>query len=360
MAEWVHRGTGVKYDSRYFNDPEYRAGQDLLIRDWLHKSFPRYFPVDNKMKANYNIGIGQAYIIISSMFGAEIRYFDNYNPDVESPLYNIKTLKEVQVPDIENTWPMSLYLEQYDKLAAKYGKGAVSLLGFINEVTYPNYGTFVEAWSHSPLTIAYKLRGDQIFVDMAENPKAVTHLLNVIVLTIKKLWELLAEIEKVKINLTYIPSCLSSIVGPKVFGQWDVPAIEKLMVAYSNKGGIHSCGSSTGVLGELAKLPELVVLELGEGTDMVAARKLWPKAGLRYILDTYKMLNDSPEIVKQTVTKVIDDAGNGPLTIQLPVEWGTSKEILDVVYDVVLEHNKKTHGAETVNIKIANMGIHTR
>lgn len=362
MAEWVHRGTGVKYDTRYFNHPEYRATQDLIIRDWLHVNFPKYFTLDNKMKAEFNIGIGQVYIIICSLFGAEIRYFDNYNPDVASlPLRDVEDLQEVQVPEIENSRLISLYLEQYNDLATKYGKHSVSLLGFVNKIDYPNYGTFVEAWSHSPLTIAYKLRGDQIFIDMIDSSDSVKHLLEVIVMTIEKLWKLLAKIEEVgEINLTYIPCCTSSVVGPRVFGQWDIPIMKKLMSKYSDKGGVHSCGPSTKVLDELAKLSELVVLELGEGTDMVAARKLWPKAELRYILDTYKMLNDSKEAVKQKVVKAIEDAGCGLLTIQLSVEWGTPAEMLDVVYETVLEHNKKEHGIEVVNMRIANMGIHTR
>lgn len=361
MAEWVHRGTGVKYDSKYFNDPEYRATQDLIIRNWLHENFPRYFTRDNRMKTDFNIGIGQVYIILSGLFGTEIRYFENGNPDVGlSPLCDVKKLEKVEVPDIENTWPVNFYLEQYDKLATRYGKKSVSLFGFVNEVNYPNYGTFIEAWSHSPLTIAYKLRGDQVFIDMVDSPKSVEHLLNVIVATIEKLWELLAKIQGVNINLAYIPCCTSSIIGPRVFGQWDVPAMKKLMMAYGDKGGVHSCGSSTKVLEELVKLPELVVLELGEGTDMTAARKLWPNAVLRYILDTYQMINGSKKVVVQKVKKVIDDAGSGPLVIQLPVEWGTPKDILDGVYDAVLEHNKNDHGAEAVNIQIANMGIHTR
>jgi len=104
----------------------------------------------------------------------------------------------------------------------------------------------------------------------------------------------------------------------------------------------------------------LVVLELGEGTDMVRARKLWPKSLLRYILDTYELINSEKDIVEQKVKKVIKDAGTGPLTIQLPVEWGTPKEILDVVYSTILEHNEKEQGVPTVEIQITNMGIHTR
>jgi uroporphyrinogen-III decarboxylase len=360
MAEWVHRGSGVRYDSRYFNDPEYRAVQNLKIQKWLHKTFPRLFDLPaEKEPSTFNIGVGETFITIPSLFGAEIRYFENYNPDVGNPpLAHISSLKDVKVPDVENTWPMNIYLEQYDKLAAKYGKERVNLLRYVNKVTYPNYGTFIEGWSHSPLTIAYKLRGDKLFVDMVENENFVKHLISVIILTIQKLLSLLAKLKCVEINLMYIPCCIASVVGPKVFTEWDIPAMVQLMKSYSENGGIHSCGPSANILNELSKLPELIVLELGEGTDMAKARRLWPKSLLRYILDTYELIN-SPEMVGKKVKKVIKEAGTGPLTIQLPVEWGTPKEVLDIVYDTVFEHNEKEHGVASANVQIFNMGIHT-
>jgi len=361
MAEWVHRATGVKYDKKYWNDPEYRGQQEMSIQKWLVEAFPEYFSEIKDLDFPiYNIGIGQAYIIICALFGGEIRYFDNYNPDIASPpLKDVNDLN-IKVPDIENTWPIDLYLEQYSKLVKKYGEERVNFLPFVGEVKIPRYGKFIQGWVHSPLTTAYKLRGEQIFMDMIENPALAYQIIEAVVETERRLLDLVARVEGATIDLVYIPACVSSWISPKIFREWDIPAMKKLIVNYNAKGGVHCCGPSTHVLDELRKLPELVVLELGEGTDMTKARRVWPKALIRYILDTYQLIRSSAQGIEKKVIKVIQEADAGPLTIQLPVEWGTSPEILKSVYKIVRNHNKVKHGTDKVQIDIQNMGIHTR
>jgi hypothetical protein len=90
----------------------------------------------------------------------------------------------------------------------------------------------------------------------------------------------------------------------------------------------------------LARIPRLVELELGEGTDMVRARSLWPDASLIYIPDSPRLPWRSVDEIKADIGKVIEEASSGPLTIQHIYEVGLGLEKFHAVYDVVREHNR--------------------
>lgn len=131
--EFIHEQTGVAFNERYFNDPEYRHEHDKLVNQHLSVYFNQHWPEFASNYAHepgYVIGVGAAYVIVAALFGSQIRYLDNFHPDsTPDPLAWVREPAQLQAPPVESTWPLSQYLDQYAALVRKYGKNESACRG---------------------------------------------------------------------------------------------------------------------------------------------------------------------------------------------------------------------------------------
>lgn len=350
---WVSQAMGARFSERYFMDPEYRLEENARIADWLAEfdqelaarfCYPgvKWYPIgisgiggvfDNPQAHIVDIGIPQTFILITAMMGGEIVYFDGDNPDVKGyPLADIESPDEIQIPDLEEAWPVGVFLRQYEAMVEKYGREKVHLFAPI-EKGWPLW------YLHSPLSVAYRLRGDRLFVDMVEQPALANRILDVALDIGLRLFEIYEEKLRTKILVPPIASCIATLISPRVYEQFEIPRLRKLIDRFG-KAKIHSCGPSSHVLHLLGRLPNLVEVELGARTDMALARKLWPEVNLVYLLDTPKFVHQTSDEVRLEVSTVIHEASGGPLVIEWPAETGTPLDTVGAIYETVSEYNQ--------------------
>jgi Uroporphyrinogen decarboxylase (URO-D) len=342
---WVHTATGVRFDERYFMDPEYRQSENRRIGEWLddfNQSLRRRFlrhdvdwePIgisgidgmyDPRGLSAITVGLPQPFVVVTAMFGGRIEYFDGDNPDSSGyPLAGIESVSEIAIPDFENTWPVSEWLRQYDELVAKYGKSNVEL-------------QFL--YLHSPLTIAYRLRGEQLFLDMVDSPELAERIIDAAHATALGIYQLYERrVGKPKPTLP-IATCIASLVSSSVFRRWELPWLRRLMDQYPS-ALIHTCGPSSHVLEPLAELTGVVTMEVGAGTDIARTRELFPDATINYVIDTPKFVHHTATQVTDEIRAVVAQNGRGPLSIIWPAETGTPIETIEAIYVVISEHNR--------------------
>ena len=346
---WVHTAMGVKFNERYFMDPEYRQVENRQVADWigtfntmLQTRFARYDvdwePVgisgiagmyDPDGLEKLTVGLPQPFPVVTAMFGGEIVYFDNDNPDSKGePLAGISSASEVHIPDFATTFPVSVYLQQYEDLVARFGKDKVDL-------------SFL--YLHSPLTIAYRLRGEQLFFDMVDDPELATAILEVAHATSLGVYEMYERIGDRPERLLPIATCIASLISPDVYRKWEIPWLRRQIERHP-KALVHSCGPSSHILDLLAELPGIDFMEVGAGTDIARTRVLFPKATINYVVDTPKFRNHTPVQVDAEICQVIRDNEGGPLTIIWPAETGTPIETIEAIYAAVSDYNQ--HGSE--------------
>ena len=346
--EYLHRVTGVRYDERFFGDPEYRSQQNEKLAEASAALVPPDFraglPPGFWSTDTLAIGVGQSFLLIAGLFGSRFQYEDNYFPNATSrPLedWSLDQIACLEPPDVANTWPLSEYLAQYDDLVARYGIDRVALPGFVSKLDTFHAGQFLAGVCHSPITQALRLRGQQLFYDMVDAPGIAKHLLDVVVETECRCMDLMARRIGARPGMVYQLCCSAALLSRDVFEAWELPAMLGLFEQYGVKNRIHSCGISSQLLHGLALIPELLELELGEGTDMVAARQLWPEACLVYCIDSPTLPTRTVASIQAGIRKVIAAAGSGPLTIQVVYEEGLQLDQFHAVYDVVREHNAR-------------------
>ena len=226
---WVHTAMDVKFNERYFMDPEYRQVENRQVAAWLgtfntmlQTRFAR-FDVDwepvgiSGVAGMYDpdglekltVGLPQPFPVVTAMFGGEIVYFDNDNPDSKGePLAGIGSASEVHIPDFATTFPVSVYVQQYEALAARFGKDKVDL-------------SFL--YLHSPLTIAYRLRGEQLFLDMVDDPELATAILEAAHATSLGVYEMYERIGGRPERVLPIATCIASLISPDVYRRWEIP-----------------------------------------------------------------------------------------------------------------------------------------
>lgn len=339
--EFIHEQTGVAFSERYFNDPEYRREQDKVIHQRLFAYFSQHWPEhapDYAREPGYVVGVGAAYVIVAALFGSQIRYFDNFHPDsTPDPLAWVKEPDQLRVPDVETTWPLRQYLEQYAVLVRKHGKGQVSLPGFAGGgVLFPEYSGLS---MHSPLTTAYKLRGAQLFLDMVERPDLAHRLFEVVRDTYCRIFDLLIPLLGLKTDVIFFGACSSSWISERIWRRWEMPFIMEIAARYGARPIVHSCGRSTHILQPLSELPRLLELHLGDETDLALARRLAPEVGIYVVPDSVGWARNPPEQTRAAVWAMMEAAASGPLAFQFVMEARLSPATIRAVLDAVSEYN---------------------
>jgi hypothetical protein len=341
--EFIHELTGVRFTERYFNDPEYRHQQDIIINQALFSYFSQYwqeYAPGYATEPNYLVGVGQAFVILAALFGSQVRYYDDFHPDcTPNPLAWVTDTDQLRVPDIANTWPMSQYLDQFADLVAKYGRDRVTFLGFEAQAIFTT--ALRGLGMHSPLTTAYKLRGEQLFLDMVDRPELTQRLFAVIRDTYCQICDLLIEIAGHKHDVIFFGACFSSLVSEPVWRAWEMPAIVEIAERYNARILLHSCGRSTHILKPLSELPYLLELHLGDVTDLAEARRLMPEIGFYIVPDSVGWARNPVEQTCRSVEAMMTAAASGPLAFQFVMEKGLSPQTIQAVVETVQNYNLK-------------------
>jgi hypothetical protein len=322
--EFTHQKTGVCFNERYYSDDVTRRESDVRINSTLQAWAAAHWPSQAgcwSADPPYAVGVGAAYVIIAALFGAGIRYYDNFHPDAGSePLASVTEPEQIHVPDPRTTWPLSDYVERYHRLVSRYGKEQVTLPGF-------EYGSAMEPSRrglimHSPLTTAYKLRGSQLFVDMVERPDIAHRLFVAVRDTYYRVCDLMIDLLGLKTDHIFFGACASSWVSPGLWREWELPAITEIVNRYGAATVLHSCGNSTHVLPAFAGLPRLRELHLGDKTDLAVARSTFPDVGFFIVPDSVAWARDPAEKTIRSIQAMSAAASSGPLAFQFVLEAG--------------------------------------
>ena len=357
---WVSTETGVRFDEAYFADPAHRHAANRVVSAWLvafnadlRRRVARYDvdfePVgisgiggvfDNRGVDVLTVGLPQVFVLVTATFGGKIVYFDQDNPDVEGyPLAGLERAADLVVPDISQAEPVRTYLRQYDELVELHGRSEVELFAGVDATT-----GMAQWYLHSPLTTAYRLRGEQIFLDMADDPEMASAVLDAALTTCRSLFDTYEARIGVPIRRLPLATCIASLVSPALYRAWEVPRIRQLAERYGEVR-IHSCGISSHILEALADVPGIVEMEVGAGTDIARTRALFPDATINYLIDTPKFVHYTSRTAFEEVCDALRASGDGPFVALWPSETGTPLEAIEGVYAAVSEHNQSARRA---------------
>ena len=293
--DWWQANYDITFGRDYYYDPDYRVEVGLKQQKALFERFG-------------DVGLGQAdpepkplisfgMVMLPAIFGCEIVYEEGALPWAIPMNLSAEECDKLTKPDLTKAEPMATVLKQIDHLKGKYGK----VVGDINVTGVQN--------------LALKLRGEDLYMDYFEDPEFAHRFLKFCTECIIDLWKLVYPITGTgAVDVTpmcdptiyCVPNCTVEQISGDTYEEFGLP-YDKMLAKACHPFGIHHCGSLDPVAEHYAKVPNLVFVEAGFGTDFARARQLLgPKVAFNARISPVLMKNGTPEEVAATVKEAID------------------------------------------------------
>lgn len=297
---WWNTNYGFTFDRDYFFDPQTRVSAEQRHRQILHDRFGQIGLGEAEAEPRPVIGpvhLAAGYLV-SGILGCDIRFGESTPPEVMCRNMTDAELMALDVPDVQNAYPMNKTMELIDTLESQYGfvEGDVNWSGLLN--------------------VAIDLRGQQFLIDYYENPGLVTRLLDIIYETTVAVVETIRTrtktsslsvnriVGKVDPAINLHSNCSVTMISRQVYDEFHLPYERRLSERLAPYG-VHHCGNDMHkVAASYAKF-ESKLFDVGWGSDVAACRKELPNAVFSLRIDPVQMIGWTPDDVHRELGRLI-------------------------------------------------------
>ncbi len=304
---WWHAHAGIDFDEDFFYHPARRVECERRMEKVLYERFGAYGLGAERDRDLPLVGPvhNAAGYLLSEMLGCEIRYRADAPPDV------VPANRDRLEVDTEAPFGSPAF-KRFERLCAALKTRFGFLLGDVD-------------WA-GVLNLALDLRGQDLFLDMADAPDHVASEFRKLACVAERF---AAGIESetgsssIAVNRTvrhlrlpvYLHSeCANTMISAAAYERFLLP----LDAAWSERHrpfGIHHCGRDPHRLAaSYAKVPHLDFLDVGWGGDIAAIRALLPRTFLNIRLDPVGITRQTPEEIRATVGRLVRQSANPWLT----------------------------------------------
>jgi hypothetical protein len=261
---WFHVRCGVEFGERWHRDPEYRRDTLLSMRAELRCAFPDTHQWSGEEARDVNtiagcFGVG----VMPAVFGVPLHFYPDRWPHPE-PGHGLSdaAVEALDPARLLASRFVADLLAQVDAMTGRWG---------------PVYGDL--NWQ-GVLNTAFHLRGQQIFLDMAERPELAARLFEVIAETTIRLAQTVQERQRRSgsaIDWMCVSNCTLSMISPAMYRRMLLPLDARIAPAFE-RFGVHTCNwDATPYLSALRELPTMGYLDMGADTNLAAAKAMFPE-----------------------------------------------------------------------------------
>lgn len=306
-ADWWHAHAGISFDRDFFFHPLRRVEVERRMEQVLYERWGQYGLGAARGKDLPLVGATHlaAGFLVSEMLGCRVDYVEDGPPQVHpAGLSNLKI--DEGAPFRSDAFRRFERLTEALKTRYGYLSGDVNWAGILN--------------------VALDLRGQDLFLDMADQRKEVRDFL-------VKLGQVIEQFaggvqdqtgtSSISVNRTvrhiHPPVFLHSECSHTMISREDY---EDLLlpqdIAWSERHrpfGIHFCGADPHRFAEsFAKIPQLDFLDVGWGGDLRVLRQHLPNTFLNIRLNPATVVKQSAAEIRETVRRLVSDSGDTSLT----------------------------------------------
>lgn len=267
---WFTQRLGIDFSERWHKDPVYRYETLQTMQKYLYNLFPMIEAFESDMEDGVDYtcatlsGVEGA-MIFAEVYGQEVTYQKDNWPMVASKDYFSKEkLSDLKPFDPETNPGYLALVRQMDEMERRWGK----IAGVLN--CYQGI-----------LNTAFRLRGQNIFIDMIDDPDFVHELFEHIFRTTLTVTKLVQERQRNSgfyIDQFSSANCVVNMISPDMYEEFVLPYDIRLSEEFP-RYGIHTCNwDATKYLESMQKIDKMGYLDMGMNTDMEKARELFPDA----------------------------------------------------------------------------------
>jgi len=327
---WWNAHAGITFDEDFFYHPKKRVESERQMEAVLYDRFGRYGLGGHRDDNLPVIGAvhNAAGYLVSEMLGCEIRYSENAPPDV---LPAERDSFEIDPEEAFNSDAFKRFSALCDALKTSHGY----LIGDVN-------------WS-GILNLALDLRGQNLFLDMIDDPESVRVGFEKLADVISRfVGGIQAETKTSSVSVNRVvrffhepvwlhSECSNTMISAEDYERFILP-IDTAWSRQRRPFGIHHCGKDPHRFAEsYAKIPHLDFLDVGWGGDVAELRRHLPDTFLNIRLDPVQLVDWTPEEIRRTITRLVADSANPELTgvCCINLDENVTDEQINAIFETV-------------------------
>jgi hypothetical protein len=299
--KWYRDRLGIDFSEKWHQDPVYRYETIVLMKQYLTRMFPSVenFRPRNEDGIDYDCAtLSGVYgsLIISAVYDQEIHYYkDNWPSTDTSRHYSKEALSAFPRFDPDKNPAFRALSAQMDIIASKWGK----ISGYM-------------IYYQGVLNNAMRLRGQEIFLDMEDDPDFVKRLLRHIYETSLAVTKLVQQRQRESgfpIDQFSCSNCVVNMISPEMYEEFVLPFDIKYASEFA-RFGIHTCNwNASPYLESMRKIKKMGYLDMGMDTDMRRAKELFPDAHRAVLYSPVKIENLNLEEIITDFEKIRSELG---------------------------------------------------
>jgi hypothetical protein len=304
---WWHKHGGITFDEDFFYHPARRVEAERQMERVLYERFGDVGLGDDRNNDRPVIGAvhNAAGYLVSEMLGCRVEYTDDAPPLV------VPAQRGGLALDVDAAFASPAYRRLrtlLDALKSRFGY----LTGDVN-------------WG-GLLNLALDLRGQDVFLDMADRPDEVHAFIARLATIIERFTDAMAC--QTGTTSTSVNRTVRHLTGP-VFLHSEC-ALTMISAAYYERFflahdcvwserhrpfGVHCCGTDAHRFADgFARIPHLDFLDVGWGSDVRRLREKLPRTFLNIRLSPVEIVNQSGDEIRDAIVTRVRDSGNPFLT----------------------------------------------
>lgn len=254
---------GLDYRERWHTDVEYRRESFVSMRKTLNKRFPTLnLGGDDPDQVPGTVSIAFGTPLLAGIFGLDLHYMaDNWLANAVTSCTD-EQAAAMEVPVLEDSPVFQDLMRQMDEIEQRYGQieGVLDFDGALNT--------------------AFRVRGQDIFVDMITDKDRAYHVLNVATESILKLVDAVHARQiasGVERNFFVTSNCVVNMLSGEHYEEFVLPCDQRLGEHFDHFG-VHNCAwDASSYLDGYAQIDNLAYLDFGIESDLVKIRRLFPQ-----------------------------------------------------------------------------------
>ena len=307
--KWYHEALGIDFGERWHIDPAFRKRTILKMRAELKRRFPNtsigrideHDSLLDLLTATYGA------CTVAAMYGIPIRYEKDKWPTCEAQYLSDEQMDNLTPPNLETNPFLNQLLSQVDWIALEEDK----VEGFIN-------------WQ-GVLNNAQRLRGQQLFLDLYENPERAKHLFQCVCTTMVDAAKILHRHQKetgINIGFFTISNCLVNMVSSEFYHEFLLP-FDQLIAESFGCIGVHNCAWNANPYLELySQIPNVGYIDMGMDSDLKKACQLFPETRRAIMYTPMDVANKNPDQIRADLERIANEYGPCDI-VAADIEAGT-------------------------------------
>ena len=293
--DWFAARMGLDYGEHWHRDPHRRRESFSAMARALNREFPELRLGGDPEVVRGGLSQINGCALTAALFGQEILFDPQSWPENRKSPLSDEAAGRLRVPDLAAHPLVADLLRQIQVIQSEWGQvdGELNYQGVLNT--------------------AFRLRGEQLFVDLVQEPRRAHHVLGVVCDTMIELARLVYGRQAgtgVRKDYFVTSNCVVNMISAEHYRRFVMPYDRRLAGAFS-LFGVHNCGWNVDAYaGAYAELGALQYLDFGISSDLPRLRELFPAATLTPILNPEEVIGRSREEVGGLLRLLRDSLGD--------------------------------------------------